>query len=74
MKNRGEINLALAKNVVMNRVGNNEYYTPAQVKSEGLHNCMIEPSSILQPIKNLVNNFKGWRGKNEHTTYIEVCE
>ena len=74
MKTRGEINLAAAKRPVMNRAGSNEFYTLSQIKSEGLHGCMIEWNTRFKLIDKLVNNFKGWRDNHEHTAYIQVCE
>ncbi|MCL2404854.1 MAG: hypothetical protein FWC92_04820 [Defluviitaleaceae bacterium] len=73
MKNRGEINLAMAKNYVMNRAANGQYYTPQQVKSEGLHESMIEWKGISKTIKNLIS-FKGWRRNYDRNAYIPVCE
>ena len=74
MKTRAEINLVAAKRPVMNRAGYHEFYTPAQIKSEGLHGGMIEWNTRFKIIDKLVNNFKGWRDSHEHATYIQVCE
>ena len=74
MKTRGEINLNLAKNTVMNRAGSGEYYTQMQLQSEGIAECMIEWNNKSSFAKKLVNRFKGWRGNYEHTAYIQVCE
>ena len=71
MKTRGQINLAVANSMVMN---SGQYYTPAQVVSEGLQGCMVEWNSKSSIIKKLTDKFKGWRGGYEHATYIQVCE
>ena len=74
MKNRGKINSALEKSLTANMSKHDNYYTPTQVKSEGLPECTIEWVSITKTLKNLVNTFKRGRGNYERTTYIQVCE
>ena len=71
MKTREEINLALAK---MNNAGGNAHYTPGQIQSEGLQECVIEWKSKSEIFKKLMNKYKEWRGNYEHATYIQVCE
>ena len=74
MKNRGEISLSVAKSLVMNRAGCSNYYTPTQIKSEGLHESMIEWKSISTTVKNLLNALKGRRANYECTANFQVCE
>ena len=71
MKTRGQINLAVANSMIMNRGG---YYTPAQIVSEGLQDCMVEWNRTSNIVKKLADKFNGWRRGYEHTTYIQVCE
>ena len=74
MKTRGEIKLRAANSCVMSMATSNKYYTPAQFNSEGLHGCQIEWNENFGTVKKLVSTIKGWRGTNEHTTHIQVCE
>lgn len=80
MKNREKTNLRLAKSLASMK-GNSNFYTPEQIKSEGIPECTVEwkgiPKTIIGLIatfKSLITSFKGWRGSSEHTAYIQVCE
>ena len=67
MKTRGEINVAIAKNQVMYAVAKGQFYTPIQLKNEGIHESMIEWKTKPSYIKKLTNKFNGWMKNIKHS-------